>query len=227
MTTMSEDTKYLIELNSKLCFQLWHLVGENEKPSALSPRLIRPQKRDEKVRLSEQEPRCLMIGLLNQDNYFYSVETPTKQQYIRKGKVTKGMSARSDLTLYTIESDQFRRLANIEFKSNTPTQDNLEWDILKLVSEKDVVGAWFNVLETIDRRTIKYIFEKCRSSFPPRRPDTNVRITIDHPISILFFFCILKNRRAFYKEFVYTPDPALSIVEYAKDFFRLDKGVSR
>ncbi|MGI5975640.1 MAG: hypothetical protein ACOX7E_07855 [Paludibacter sp.] len=85
-------------------------VNQNQKS-----KLIFPEKRDNTVRISEQEIRLLMIreleAMTKKDSYFYSIETPTRKCYkdfstddpeIAESK-DDGQSGNIDLTLYNKE----------------------------------------------------------------------------------------------------------------------------
>ena len=82
------------EINRRLFYELWNVADNSKLPTGLSPCLIFPKKRDEEIRISEQESRVLFCGLLNNLNYFYSVETPTEELYTQKGDTPQ--SALSD-----------------------------------------------------------------------------------------------------------------------------------
>ena len=88
----------IFEINRRICFNLWDMVDVHIEPRGLSPRLILPEKRNNAIRISEQESRILYCGLLNTLNYYYSIETPTAQTFMLTG--AKPISASSDLSLY-------------------------------------------------------------------------------------------------------------------------------
>ena len=118
----------LFEINRRICFDLWNLCSDNNTPYSLSPRLIFPKKRDGTIRISEKESKTLCCGLLNNSNYYYSVETPTEQLYGQGHR-----SALTDVSLYKLKNNQFEKVANIEFKAHKSNFDNIRKDIEKLV----------------------------------------------------------------------------------------------
>jgi hypothetical protein len=97
-------------------------------------KLIYPKKRAGETRISEQEARLLLIRELeNQDDWYYSIETPTSKLYRFGDKDNPqiddehGMSARFDITLY---DKTFQRKHFIELKyGNVQT---VKKDFLKL-----------------------------------------------------------------------------------------------
>ena len=115
-------------------------------------------------RISEQELRFIFVeqfyAYINNDdnqkkfpeliNLYYSVETPTNRRYIfskggpkvvvnpnngRDDNGNKCVSARTDLTIYKKEKDNFIKRALIEFKAHDPIQINYKKDICKLINE--------------------------------------------------------------------------------------------
>ncbi len=65
-----QTIKNIIEINRRVCFNLWNIANVNSSLSGLSPRLILPQKRSGEIRISEQESRVLYCAILNTLNYF-------------------------------------------------------------------------------------------------------------------------------------------------------------
>ena len=124
-------TKEVLEINRKLFYELWNLADNSKLTTELSPRLIFPKKRDEEIRISEQESRVLLCGLLNNSNYFYSVETPTEELYKQKGKTHR--SASSDLSLYIQTNNKTKKVLNVELKAHNPRKENIRKDIEKLM----------------------------------------------------------------------------------------------
>lgn len=113
-------------------------------------------------RISEQELRFIFVeqfyAYINKKqkkfpeliNLYYSVETPTNRSYIfskggpkvvvnpKNGRDENGnkcVSARTDLTIYKKEKDNFIKRALIEFKAHDPIQINYKKDICKLINE--------------------------------------------------------------------------------------------
>ena len=108
----------LIEVNKRVCQDLWHVAVYPQIPSILSPHIIFPKYRHNEIRYSEQESRVLYCRQLDHTSYYYSIETPTEEQYCQSGKAD--ISARSDLSLYAIDNDKLEKKANIEFKAQNP-----------------------------------------------------------------------------------------------------------
>ncbi len=141
----------LLEINRRLSFELWHITTINERPSGLSPRMLLPTQVNGDVRIGEYEPMILYCGLLNGLNYYYLIENPSE------------MSATSDLNLYEVRNDTFKKVAGVEFKAHNPGAEIIRQDIQKLVRDK-ITGNWFHILEDIDSATLQSIFGKLTSS---------------------------------------------------------------
>jgi hypothetical protein len=208
--TSDEVAKSLVEINRRLCVEVWNLGCEGGIPGSLSPRLVRPKKRDQSDRLSEQEARFLMTGVLGQLNFFYAVETPTKKLY----SFTPGggqISARTDLTLYwpAGQDGELERVANVEFKAGNPVPKDISKDVEKLVKE-GLPGNWFHVLDNYDAGTLKSLFGKFEKAFVAQQAN------FKPGLCILFCVCVLEKKRAWYQTFC---PPAGNPAAYITDFF--------
>ena len=119
----------------------------------LAGRLVFPQYRDGRLRVSEQEARFAFIEALSQGPLRYSVEAPTSKLYSFSG--TRALSAMTDLQVHH-ESEI--GICNVEFKAkgvSSSAQNNfpIYKDVKKLMREP-VWGLWFHLLESIDSSTI-------------------------------------------------------------------------
>ena len=134
-----------------------------------------------KTRISEQELRFIFVEQLNKYNnldLYYSIETPTQKSYVfseDKGgpKVVgetdkKGVSARTDLVIYTKNDNQFIRAALIEFKAHNPDINDYRKDICKLINEEADNGClkYFIQLINVKNRitTLNSIKEKTKNA---------------------------------------------------------------
>lgn len=208
----------ILEINRRLCFNLWSITDVTQKPKGLSPRLILPQKRDKEIRVSEQEARFLFCGLLNSLNYFYSVETPTTEEYQQTGQTA--LSARSDVSLYVSANDDrpFRKVANVEFKAHNPPQEQIKKDVEKLIKE-NIVGNWIHTLKNIDHQTLPKLFDKFIAAI-----SECAEMVREREVSMVFCFCVLERKWACIKYFHF--DSSTSKFEvYVRRFFDLKVGV--
>lgn len=204
----------VIEINRRLFYNLWHIAGVSpkstgptRKPTGLSPRLVLPMIRPkekggdkEDVRVSEQEARFLYCGLLNNLNYFYSVETPTSLAYSFTDTEKTGRSASSDLSLYTYDSakSKFNKVMNVELKAHNAPMEHVEKDIKKLVWEKPP-GNWFHLFKNVNKRTLPTLFEKIADSLKACSNSPECR----DEISIIFSFCVLDQKWGCIRHFGY------------------------
>ena len=116
-------------------------------------RLVFPQYRNKRLRVSEQEARFAFVEALAQGPLRYSVEAPTSKCYSFRGK--KPRSASSDLQLHSMNE---KGVCNVEFKASgvsLSAQDNfpIYKDVQKILREP-VWGLWFHLLERVDKWTI-------------------------------------------------------------------------
>ena len=209
-----ELKKDLIEINRRLSHDLWNVSYFNEKPSGLSPRLIFPVKRtNEEIRISEQEGRILYCNILNNLNYFYSIETPTDETYQQTGSTP--LSALSDISIYRYIGNEFIKMANVELKAHNPAIKNFSKDIEKIIREgKD--GNWFHVLKNIDKETLPSVFNKFILSFEKYKGKGSRKF-------ILFCICILEKKFSIIKRFDYDPSFVKNISNLMEEFFCLSK----
>lgn len=209
----------LIEINRRLSHDLWNVSFFGEKPSGLSPRLIFPKKRkknkkgEDIKRISEQEVRTLYCNILNNLNYFYSIETPTDNAYIQSGKTA--VSALSDLSIYIFSKDEFKKKANVEFKAHNPDIKNIIKDIEKIIKEKEH-GNWFHILENIDKGTLPSVFNKFILSFKKYKGEGSKKF-------ILFCICILEKKWGMIKHFEYDSSSGKNISNHIEEFLCMDK----
>lgn len=201
----------LIEINRRLSHDLWNMSCSNKKPFGLSPRLIFPIKRvNNEIRISEQEARILYCNILNNLNYFYSIETPTGNAYIQSGKTA--VSALSDLSIYRYTNKGFEKEANIEFKALNVTPKSISKDFEKIITEgKD--GNWFHILKNINSRTLPSVFNKFFNSIKNN-------FLKNDKISILFCICILEKKFSIIKYFKWNKNDG-NLIHYLDKFFIL------
>ena len=210
--------KDLIEINRRLSYDLWNVSFFGDKPSGLSPRLIFPKKRkkDKKgediKRISEQEARILYCNILNNLNYFYSIETPTENPYQQSGKT--GVSALSDLSIYHYANGGFKKEVNVEFKARNPATKNIVKDIEKIIKEK-IDGNWFHILKNIDKGTLPSVFDKFIFSLKEHSNKGS-------KISILFCICILEKKFSIIKYFKWNKNDG-NLIHYLDKFFVLSQ----
>jgi len=222
----------LIEINRRLSHDLWNVSFIGEEPSGLSPRLIFPKKRiknkknEDVKRISEQEARILYCNILNNLNYFYSIETPTNEAYKLTGKT--GVSALSDLSVYSYtrkdnvnnsknneEKIFFKKMANIELKAHNPAEENICKDIEKIITE-GIDGNWFHILKNIDSGTLPSVIKKIYNSI-------KINFLKNEKISILFCICILEKKWGMIKHLEYDSSLGKNISTNIEEFFCMDK----
>lgn len=207
----------IFELNRRLSENLWQMANEQGRPSNLSPHVIYPLKRDQTVRISEQEARVLCCGLLNNLSLYYSVETPTEQRYVQKGKRKEGMSAQTDLTIYVYDGQSLNRAINVEFKGPQASQDDVGKDIEKLVRE-GYQGNWFHILRNYNAGTFPALFSKFKYAFTEYPKLYSPEKLSSKTISILFCFCVLARRQSYMRHFLYEP-ATVEYDNYVSSFF--------
>lgn len=134
-------------------------------------RIVFPTYRDSNHRVSEQELRFVFVEqvqeLLKEYDYYYSVETPTKDKYrfSIKGEKTKphvsedGQSASFDLSIVDKSNNT---IAIIEFKAKNSDPHEYAKDLCKLwnPNEKSRYKYFLNLFEKIEPRTKKNFLDK-------------------------------------------------------------------
>ena len=156
------------------CYQHNNEATAKANSSFAGTRLIFPELRNKKSRISEQELRFAFIDQFirycqnpaTSWEAFYSVETPTEGQYLFKNGKPKrddknGRSANIDVCIHDKTGN---RVCLIEFKALNPKQNDYLKDFVKL-NEENVSPAFFvQLLKAQDSGTIKNILEKIESS---------------------------------------------------------------
>jgi len=134
--------------------ELLKIGEENAIRQDAESQLIFPRKRDGEKRVSEQELRFLLARELeNQKEFYYSVETPTEDEFSFKG--SSPLSARIDLCLHNSKGN---RVSLIELKHENVDVRN---DFLKLLCDSATVQNYFvQFVDNMDSGTLKSIEKK-------------------------------------------------------------------
>lgn len=143
-------------------------IGKSINHKKGESRLVFPCYMNGEIRISEQELRFIFVETFNEYcdekelDWFYSVETPTKDKYkftekehnLDKPKREEGQSANFDLT---ISNDKGELLALIEFKAKNTKPFSYAKDLCKLWNPKEgtpnVLRYFVNVLDKADKKT--------------------------------------------------------------------------
>lgn len=165
----------------------------NEPNSSKDSRLIFPKKRDESIRVSEQNIReseqelrfafveeFLKYVKKKKKDWYYAVEVPTKIKYDFSDKKNpkvaeegKGKSASFDLAIYAKGDNNFNLIALLEFKAGNPKKFDYHKDLVKLENEKEgdneVLRFFIEIVKNADERTPKNIESKLKD----KRQQTN------------------------------------------------------
>jgi hypothetical protein len=90
----------LKEISIAVAKDMWRLLDKKVKElPPIVPRLIIPGLRSGNARISEQESKIVFCSVMEKTyGYFYSIETPTEEEYRFTGEKT--LSARSDLSIW-------------------------------------------------------------------------------------------------------------------------------
>lgn len=222
---MIEDLR---KLNKQLAFSMMNVIHTEKdniiKMNHLGPRLVFPLTRGNEVRISEQESKIIYCSVLNNTNYYYSVETPTLEGFSFSGN--KELSARSDISLYTIDNERLSKQVNVELKSGNPEIKSISKDIEKLIREK-LLGNWVHTLESVRSNTLSTLFEKFIKSFFGGTDNKGIynafnKILIEECISlrILFTFLIIGEKKIAIMKLFELPD--VDRESYIKNFFSID-----
>jgi len=199
----------LIALNEEVAKRLWLMWGMVPKETDRS-KLIFPTKRDNSVRVSEQESKIIFCQILEGSHWHYSVETPTGETYQQKGKGYR--SGGSDISLYSASSPE-TKIVNIELKAHNPSKESFRKDFEKLIRD-GLDGVWFHTLKSQNRGTIPTIFKKITQAFDDLKHHFK-----ESEKSILFTFCVLDEPNNFIHKEVQLQGPADKCLEDIKTTF--------
>jgi len=229
--------------------------GTNVNPLRLRSKLIFPnyEQDDKKTRISEQEARFAFCQIFEQGNHglYYSVETPTKFNYSFKLEdktkdlndlkiyskdlnPSKGKSAQSDMSIFSLTESGFNQIINVEFKAKNVETSHIAKDFLKLFAEPQH-GLFFHLLESVDSGTLmtgylndatsnqKGILTKYLNSMNQLKDNSNIKIEIINESWFLFFsICILSPEK-----YLITKVFKKSDFKNINDFFDLQYSVSK
>lgn len=204
----------LFEINRRVAYALWNVASSTSPPSGLSPRLVFPDLRSGKTRVSEQEARLLWCTSLQETSFYYAVEAPTTKTYIQTGK--KGQSARTDVALYEASGSSLHRVANIEFKAGSSSSEQIRKDLEKLIRE-DISGNWFHLLYARNSGTLPSLSKKFVNGF------NKCASIVKHDVDIVFCICVLREKQMFARRFCFRFAEG-NFTSYVSDFFEhIDK----
>ncbi len=222
MTITTEMTtslyEYLLKLNQEVAKELietYDMQKDKKKgirQGSKETLLVFPYKRNEKIRVSEQELRFAMTNLhgkCNSLNLTYAVEAPTKEEYAFSGKSKR--SGSTDLAFYVGTN----KVLNIELKAHNPAQAVIDKDIEKLINE-DTPGAWCHIFESEDRGTLKSVFNKLGIAIDAHKCDKKRD-------KLLYFSFLILSSRTLVTRIADSRLNSIFSLEY-EDYYNLPKG---
>jgi hypothetical protein len=186
------------------------IIGKEDDENEPKSRLLFPlYRKDEdnnqkpRVRVSEQELRFLLAKKLEQENIYYSVETPTDNLYRFKDTNSNGkqISARIDLCLY--EKDR-KRTHLIELKyDNVDVTNDLE-KLLREETERNYFIQFVNnrCQNKKKLKTMESIEKKYRKALKELNDEKKI-IEEAKSTVIIFIFIITENNGNFEKGDLY------------------------
>ncbi len=225
MSVESRLLEYLPKLVEESAVELMEIYDQRKKGCFVKrkTKIIFPKYRKKKhedkdeYRISEQELRFVMTGLLEKNNDIsdicYSVETPTEDKYRFSGKNYR--SASTDLTLYYCNEKKEKKI-NIELKAHNATLASINKDIEKLLNEP-YCGLWVHLLVNEDSGTIRALFDKFKTSFEKKKHKKLLKER-SKELSISFYVMVLGTSKILCK----TMKGAETIDDFF-DFEYLDK----
>ncbi len=190
------------ELHWRFSENLWNLSNINHYKSIISPKLIFPSKLEDSSKVSVEEAQVIYISLLNQTNYYYSLEAPTKALYSRDGKLPRISSI--DLSLYSlvlekdleagVEKGRFVLDKNIEFKSGQPDYKAFMNDLEKLLIE-GYDSTWIHLLNDANSGDINHLFRKFIASFTHLQQNKVINISDLNDNVVLDFYVNIQDKK--------------------------------
>ena len=185
--TTKDNKEIILDIISEAFKHVKNAYELSKEPnSSKDSRLIFPKKRDESIRVSEQELRFAFVEEFlkyvkkKKKDWYYAVEVPTKIKYDFSDKKNpkvaeegKGKSASFDLAIYAKGDNNFNLIALLEFKAGNPKKFDYHKDLVKLENEKEgdneVLRFFIEIVKNADERTPKNIESKLKD----KRQQTN------------------------------------------------------
>lgn len=150
-------------------------------------KLIFPQTRGDRKRISEQEARFLFVKQLEKQKYYqYAVEVPTRQTYSFTGKGER--SGNIDLCLY----EDGRRKSLIEFKALNPKQSSYSKDFEKLLFDSDN-NIDCNILQNFFIQIFENKNDKITHKFDTAIKDALEKHKEKRESDVIIYICILNG----------------------------------
>lgn len=172
----------------KLTYQYQNAANPSTlKPGASGSRMIFPQNKNGKTRVSEQELRFAFAEVFNKYvkqqklDWYYSIEMPSIEAYGPSGN-----GKRNALFDFSIVDPEFNRIALIEFKAKNPSETSYGKDLAKLSNPEEDGNAdtealryFVQIVESHNNGTIKSINDKTTLD--------NLPFTNERPIHIIVY----------------------------------------
>lgn len=211
----------LIDLSAvrKICREtdrrLWnayHCRCGDSRPEKPLSRLVFPTRTNGEIRVSEQEARFAFVESVLGSDFFYSVETPTDEQYQFDGEGSR--AAQTDFTILDKTSES---TLNVEFKKDTDIDTNdgvaVYKDVQKLLRES-APGMWFHLVESVNSATLGKILCRLCSEFSKglRMPQLSWN---EKSKTIFFHVCVLRHGFSIHKEINFSQSSDLHEREFA------------
>ena len=208
MTT--EELKKEIEEIIDETFKELSSIYNNKKTG--DSHIIFPKYRNDKIRVSEQELRCVFIQKLckRKKELYYSVETPTNEKYKftdenksrNNPKIDK--SGRSGCIDLSIHDSNHNLLCIIEFKAHGKTSESdYKKDLLKLCAEQgdNVLRYFIQIFELCVPNTLYSIWEnKLKPSAEHIKTECKLQDIRDVFTKVHCRFCVLSQHSDFYNQ---------------------------
>jgi hypothetical protein len=184
-TTPNIIVPQLIQATDKLLWDAYRSAISGTHPAG---QLVFPKTLKGKIRVSEQEAKQLLIGILGSSPYSFSVETPTLGNYRFSGVGKR--NAMTDLTLYA----DGVRFMNMEFKAGNTSikrknRGKIIKDIKKLVLE-DVNGFWFHTLDATNKASVETLWKTIRQELKAVVQETAAPLRLKQ---FTFHCCVLRE----------------------------------
>lgn len=178
--TTKDNKEIILDIISEAFKHVKNAYELSKEPnSSKDSRLIFPKKRDESIRVSEQELRFAFVEEFlkyvkkKKKDWYYAVEVPTKIKYDFSDKKNpkvaeegKGKSASFDLAIYAKGDNNFNLIALLEFKAENPKKFDYHKDLVKLENEKEgdneVLRFFIKIVENAEKGTPKNIESKLK-----------------------------------------------------------------
>jgi len=143
-----------------------------------------------KVKIREPEARYAITMILTDRGIKFGIETPTKGKYIISGSTPD--RGNMDIVIFSDDKEY-----NIELKEGQAKVKEIAKDLKKMFGENADGYAFFNILESNNRKTLPELLKKYQKAYDEERGGS----TLKYSRWFVLFILVRKKKHAYWKAF--------------------------